>query len=145
MKHATLALLAALAFAGVSSNAVTAHELDNSPAVTPGLIVREDAQGNREVFKASGATQVENAETAAAANASFLTEANRIADVSPGTELDRASSSESWCYWYAPSYPGYYYYTYSTYRYGNPYYVSYYPTYYYNAYGYRYYYYWYRY
>ena len=144
MKLTHVALLFASVLAVCAVHYAHAGELDNSPAFTHGLIVRVNAQGAREVFKADLAAQVENASDAVAANTQFVTEANRVAHVVAGSELDRTSSSEAWCYWHAPAYYGGYYYTYN---YGYAYNIGYYPTYYTGAYygGYQYYYYWYHY
>jgi hypothetical protein len=143
MKHIFFALLLACAAPAM------AGELDANTHFSHGLIVRVNAQGAREVFKADVTSQVETADDAVAANAKFLKDANRIAQVSPGSELDRTSSSEAWFYWYAPAYTGYYYYTYNyvapavAYYPAYTYSIAYYPTYTINAYGYQYYYYWY--
>ena len=128
----------------VAGTNVRASELDpvvNAPA---GVIVRENADGVKAVYKAELGTFVQNAEQAQDANREFVKSANRINDVANGTELDNTSSNESWCYWtsYSPTYyyrsysP--YYYTYNYYGYSNYYYPSYRYTY--SGYTYTYYY-----
>ena len=114
-------------------------ELD--PQVAPEeLIVRVDAQGNREVFKVVAKSNVENDQAAAEAVASFVKAANKVSTVVAESELDRVSSTDSWYYCYNPYFSYGYNYGYSYYGY-NYYYTPYYSYNYgyYNYYYYRYY------
>lgn len=96
----------------LASGSVFATELDPvSPAQE--IIVREDAQGNREVFKVSSKLGVEDAASAEAAIKSFVTTSNKVNNVVPASELDRVTSTEAWYYWgwnYACNWYGYSYY-----------------------------------
>ena len=134
----TFLILASSAFSLATATATFAGELDNTVGAAPqGLVVRVDASGNREMFKADMTTKVTDEATAADTNTRFVKNENRIAKVAPASELDRSTSTEAWYYWYAPSYMGSYYYSYwsSSYRY------TYYPCYNWYARGYSYYYY----
>jgi len=111
------------------SMASYASELDPTPARPNSVVVREDAQGNREVFKAD-LTDAVTTDAQAAAALQVLTDANKVT-VLPGSELDQGSSQEAWYYWnygygygyngyssyYGYSYRGYSYYYYPTYSY----------------------------
>ena len=131
LSFVSLMMLAAPAFAG---------ELDRATAGAPqGVIVRVDASGNREVFKADLSAKVASDKTAQDAVTKFINADNRIAKVSPSTELDRTSSNEAWYYWNNPNYYSSYY-SYSYYNYS----YNYYPCYNWNYSNYSYYYYWYR-
>lgn len=138
---------AALALAGF---AAFAGELDlpNGQKLPQGIVVRVDANGNEEVFKADGA-KVTNDASAKAVVDSFVKVENKIAISSAKGELDQGSSSPAWfwggrgwgCGYYGYGCGGYYnyggyYYNYYGYNY------NYYPCYGYNygGYGYRYYY-----
>jgi hypothetical protein len=115
---------AALALAVVAFGA-QANELDPTPAQRPtALVVRTDAAGKSEVFKADLVASVANDAQALAA-AQSLSDANKV-QPKLGSELDNDSSSEAWYYWggyygysYAYSYRswGYNYYYYPTYSY----------------------------
>lgn len=133
MKIFTTAL--ALSVFGLAAHA---NELDPVASLPSALVVRESADGQREVFKAQ-AVVTNDAQALQAAQA--LRTEDKIS-VKNGTELDQTSSQNSWCYWRNPYYSyGYYYGYYSS---GYSYY--YYPTYAYYGYGgYSYYYYYYRY
>ena len=139
MKLTTLSTLGILATALAALAApAMANELDHAAGSAPqALIVREDASGNREVFKANPQGQVTDAAAAEKVATQFATEANRIAQVMPSSELDRSASSEAWYSWYSPYYSGSYYYSYQSYNYS----WNYYPCYSWNWSSYRYYYY----
>ncbi len=131
-------------FAGFS--AAQATELDPKPAQRPSaLIVREDANGQRVVFKSDLSTAVNSDEAAVQALAK-LDASKQVATRS--SELDDGSSTEAWYSYYGSTYGygynyGYnynYYYGYRPYGYYNTYY--YYPTYSYYYGSYRYSYYW---
>ena len=125
----------------MGSVAAFGGELDpNAPLAPQGLIVREDALGNREVFKAGFAQAVTDSQTAERAVADYIKSENLVANVRQGGELDQTTSQEAWYCWYNPYYSyGYYY---SNSWYGS--YYSYYPSYNYWYGGYNYsYYYWY--
>jgi hypothetical protein len=131
-----LALASASAFAG---------ELDRNPSasVPRGVIVREDAAGNREVYRSDLEAAPTTDAAAAEAVAIAVNPENRIANVIAGTELDRTSSTEAWYCWNTPYYYGGYNYAYTySYYYANTFY-NYQPFYNWYGYGYRYYYYWY--
>ena len=122
-----------------SVTATQAQELD--PQIVPEeIIVRVDAEGNREVFKVAVKNDVQNDEAAAEAIATFVNDSNKIVTVVADSELDRVSSTDSWYFYYYPYYSynysfGYNYYGYN-YNY-RPYYNYSYG--YYNYYYYRYY------
>jgi hypothetical protein len=124
MKFGQIAFALAMVFMGAT--AASAGELDSSAPVAPqGVIVRVDASGTREVFKANVTTQVSSDQAAAAAVSQFVSTENAVAKVSPASELDRTSSNEAWYYWYNPSYYSSYYYSYSYSNYS----YNYYPCY----------------
>jgi hypothetical protein len=102
-------VLAALIAFGTFTSPAVAGELDGvtQGSAPQGLIVRVDASGNREVFKAGGA--VANDADAAQAVATFVKNENLIAHVASASELDRSSSSEAWFFWPGSSYYGYSY------------------------------------
>ena len=135
--------LGSLAIALTSLNfgtAAQAGELDQGGVSAPrGLIVRVDASGNREAFKADYAAKVSDDSAAAEAAAEFAHDQNRVTPVAAAGELDRTSSSEAWFYWSAPTYFGGYTYSYWNYGYS----WNYYPCYRWNWGSYSYYYYWY--
>ena len=133
----TLACLAGL----MAATTAFAGELDSAVSSAPqGLVVRVDAQGNREVFKADSAAKVTSDATAEAVAAEYAVAAHQVAKIAPASELDRTTSSEAWYYWYAPTYYGSYYYTYWNTGYS----WNYYPCYRWYWQGYNYfYYYWY--
>jgi len=121
-----------------------ASELDPVVALPGALIVRENAQGQQEVFKA-GDVAVKSDADALAAIAKFATKDNRVSNLAQSQsagELDRVSSDESWCFWWSGSsyrtYSYHSYSSYSSYRYVNYYYPSY--NYSYGGYSYSYYY-----
>lgn len=132
----------ALAIASLYAAApATAGELDRAVSSAPqGLIVRVDASGNREVFKAELSAPVASDAVAAKVAAQFATEANRVSSLAPASELDRSSSSEAWYYWPSSSYLGGYSYSYWSYGYS----WNYYPCYSWNWSNYSYYYYYWR-
>jgi hypothetical protein len=132
----TLLIAACAAFASAGA---FAGELDNVSG-PQGLIVRQDAQGNREVFKAALSTNVASQAQAAQAIVEFVKPENQISSVQVGTELDQATSINSWYCGYNPYYANYGYYSYA-YYYGYNQYSYYYPYYGYNYGGYNYYYY----
>jgi hypothetical protein len=138
MKYGKIAMAIVSTLLATSAVTASAGELDGTTAAPHGIIVRVDANGNREVFKADMAARVASDKSAADAASQFVTDANRVAQVTPASELDRTSSTEAWCYWYAPSYYGSYYYSYYSYNYS----WNYYPSYSWNWYNYSYYYYW---
>jgi hypothetical protein len=137
MKRLIVSLFLALSVPALAS------ELDGSPSGAPrGVIVREDGQGRREVFRADLAAPTTDDEAATAAAVATRPE-NLIANVRPSSELDRASSTEAWYSWYNP-----YYYGGFTYQYAYSYWYSntnffYRPCYNWFGYGYHYSYYWY--
>lgn len=144
MKLIRLFAASALILGAVSASA---NELDPvAPNAPEALIVRENAQGEREIFKAGLKAEVNDAAAAKKAVENFVTNDNRVQDIQQGTELDQVSSDDSWHYWYDYSYSyrpySYTYYTYNCYNGGYRYVYSYRPvTYSYYSYGYRYYYY----
>ncbi len=123
-----------------SLTAFASDELDAIGA-PHGLIVREDAKGNRVVFKANVEKAVKSDASAEAALATFVTPENKLAKVDATSELDQTSSNGAWYYgyYYYPTYFSPYYYSYY-YSYS---YYNYYPSYayYYGGYNYSYYYY----
>lgn len=113
-------LLTALAlFACVS---VHATELD--PATAPNeIIVREDAHGNREIFKVNSHVNVNDKASAAEAIENFVVADNKVTSVVRHGELDRTSSTEAWYFWnnwYGCNWGGYpvYYQQYYSWNYG---------------------------
>lgn len=132
----------ASAFLAFSVSASLVQAAGNPPK---GLLVREDAQGNRVVFRADEAAKVSNTQDAEKAIQALAVDANRVTPVAKD-ELDQVTSQEAWYYYYYPTYPSYgyypygYYYNYSCYWYGS--YYNYYPYYYYPWGGYSWYYYW---
>ncbi|MGK5082779.1 hypothetical protein WDW37_05685 [Bdellovibrionota bacterium FG-1] len=130
----TMFILSTLGAASVFASS----ELDRTSAAAPhGLVVRKDASGTVEFFKADVSAKVNSDAQASEAATQFAKDENRIAKVAPSSELDRSSSSEAWYYWYAPSYIGSYYYSY--WRAGYTW--NYYPSYSWYSRGYSYYYY----
>lgn len=136
MKKSAIAILGLFVAAGAM-----ASELDApAPADVPNaLVVRVDASGKREVFKANLKAAVKSDEAAQEALAA-VADANRITPKA-GSELDKTSSQEAWCYYYNPYYYGSYSYGYSYAYYGYSYWYR--PTYSYCGGAYSYYYYWY--
>ena len=134
----TLSLLVLGTILTVTGAQAQVGELD--PQVIPQeIIVRVDAQGNREIFKVAVKSDVKTDEAAADAVATFVKENNKVQTVVAESELDRTTSKDSWYYYYTPSY----YYNYN-YNFGYNYYgynYNYTPYYYYNYGYYNYYYY----
>lgn len=110
----------------ITVGAVNAQtELDPSIAAIPSeIIVREDAHGNREVFKVAEKSDVSDAKSAIEAINIFVKADNKVSTVVAESELDHVSSTEAWYYFFNNSWFGFNY----TYNYG------------YNFYGYNYYY-----
>jgi hypothetical protein len=106
---------------------VFATELD--PQTAPAeIVVREDAQGNREVFTVSESMNVADAASAEAVVATYVEKAAPLAGIVAESELDRTTSKNSWYYWYGNFNWGYNWnwgYTYNCYGY-NYYYRPYY-------------------
>ena len=125
-----------LGLASLTALSASANELDAIGA-PQGLIVRQDAVGNREVFKANFDQAVTNTASAKLAVEKFVTAENLIGAVQSASELDQTSSQGAWCSNYNNSYYGSYYYSYY-YSYS---YYNYYPSYGYSYGGYSYYYY----
>jgi hypothetical protein len=138
MKLSSLFVLVAM----TSVAGAYAGELDPSPAnVAPsGLIVQTDGNGNSQVFKADGISQVSDATAAQTAVATYVTPANQISSVVPESELDRASSVQAWYYWYNPTYNPYCSYNYGYNYYGYNYFYHPFYNWYYGGYNYYYYY-----
>ncbi len=113
-----------------------ASELDPQVNVPQEIIVREDLNGKREVFKVSQKTEVSDADSAMAAVETFVTTENKVSSVIPQGELDRTTSTEAWYYYYMPTW---YSYNYGYYYGGFNYYYR--PYFYYNFGYYNYYYY----
>ncbi len=110
-------ILCSIAFAlAATFSTAQATELDQVHGAAPqGLIVRTDAQGNREVFKASA--EVANQAAAEQLAPALTTTENKVQDVKAQSELDRESSNEAWFYYwnnwnwcYGYNYFGYTYY-----------------------------------
>jgi hypothetical protein len=125
-----------IGLASLTALSASAGELDAIGA-PQGLIVREDAQGNREVFKADVAAPVTDSKSAEFALKSFVKPENLIKAVKPSSELDQTTSEGAWYsnynnYYYSSYYYSYYYSSYS---------YNYYPCYGYSYGGYSYYYY----
>jgi hypothetical protein len=89
-------LIGAALFFSMSAGA---QELDPKVVLVPEIIVREDAQGNREVFKVSEKVDVKDATDAVNAINSFVKPKNKIAKVILASELDQTSSTEAWYFW----------------------------------------------
>ncbi len=107
-----------------------AHELDRVQSAPQGLIVREDAQGNKEFFRDNGTVKITSEAAAAELAKTAAVDSNKIA--APAielSELDRTTSNEAWFYywgagwgwggygWGYPSYYGLYYGGYYNYYY----------------------------
>jgi hypothetical protein len=144
-------LIPALVLA-VSGFGAQASEFDNeipsaeeigAPAA---LIVREDAEGNRSVFRADKLPKKLKSKKARLAFAKKIAadEANLVETPETASEFDSSSGREAWSWGYYPR-GGYYYnyWYYSSYSYSYYNYYSYYPTYSYSWSGYRWYYYYY--
>ena len=126
-------LLAAL----LISVSAQATELDPTPVSVPQeIVVREDASGNREVFKVADQIGVSDVTSAVAVVENYVTAENKVSAVVAEGELDRVSSTEAWYYW---GYSNWYGYNYSYNYYGRSY--NYRPYYSYNYLSYNYYYY----
>ena len=116
-----------------------ASELDPVVNQVPqGLVVKIAPDGKREVFKTNLSQGIVTDDKAAAESLDpAVKPENKIESVTPGSELDRVSSEDSW-HWYwdhcGSSNNGYYHYGYS---YGGSYY-NYYPSYSYYSGGYQY-------
>lgn len=128
MKALSLLVLgAAMTFTGAYAQD---GELD--PQIAPQeIIVRVDAQGNREIFKVAVKSDVKDDASAASVIATFVKAENKVdASISLG-ELDQTTSTDSWYFYYNPYYSygynfGYNYYGYNynyrpyyNYNYGN--------------------------
>jgi hypothetical protein len=99
MKSFLLPLALFLAF---TASAVQASELDPGTPGSPvpqGLIVRINADGVADVFRAAGTESVTDQTSAAAAAAVFVQPANQIQNVKPLSELDKVSSDGACYYW----------------------------------------------
>ncbi|HXH76184.1 MAG TPA: hypothetical protein VNJ08_14535 [Bacteriovoracaceae bacterium] len=122
------------------SASVQATELDPSTANIPQeIVVREDAQGNREVFKVAPKANVGDADAAVAVVENFVKASNKVSTVVAAGELDRTSSTEAWYYYYNFNVGYNYGYNYSYNWYGSNYNYSPYYSYNYGHYNYYYY------
>jgi hypothetical protein len=82
------------------SASVQATELDPTPVGAPNeIIVREDASGNREVFKVAQQVGVTDDEAAIAVIENYVTADNKVETLVAESELDQVSSTEAWYYW----------------------------------------------
>lgn len=116
-------LLAIAATGVLMVSTATAGELDRVQSAPQGLIIREDAQGNKEVFRDNGA-KVTDAAALEKAVSNSVVEGNKIAKVVKESELDRTTSSEAWFWGWGwgygygwGNYYGYYYGGYANYYY----------------------------
>ncbi len=125
-----------IALASLTALSASANELDAIGA-PQSLIVREDALGNREVYKADVTAPVADAQSAKLALQTFVVPANLLAAVANSSELDQTTSNGAWCSNQNNNYYSSYYYSYY-YSYS---YYNYYPCYGYSSGGYSYYYY----
>ncbi len=102
----------------MSVGTTVASELDPQIMVPQEIIVREDASGNRQVFKVSDKKEVSDADSAIKAIDTFVTAENQVTSVLAENELDRTTSTEAWYYYYTPRWYGYNYgYYYGGYNY----------------------------
>ncbi|MBS1983928.1 MAG: hypothetical protein JST16_07125 [Bdellovibrionales bacterium] len=112
-------------------------DLPNGEALPTGIMVRTDANGNREVFQTKMSDAVKTDAQAVAAIEGFAKDSNKL-DVATGSnELDN-SSTAAWYWWPTYGY-GYGYYGYNYYGYNYFYQPCY--SYYYGGFNYAYYYY----
>lgn len=137
MKKSLLMLAATVGV--MLATTANANEWDRVNAAPQGLVVRIDAQGNREVFRAD-APKATTEEAAQEIAKTAVDEANKISDIKVykrESEYDAPGiTKEAWYYYWGWGWGSYYYpYYWGYYGYYNSWY---YPSYYWNWGGYRY-------
>jgi len=90
-----------LSFVALATLCLNVYATELDPSVAPAeIVVREDAQGRREVFTVTETVNVQNDATAQEIVANYVEKAQPIANVVAESELDRSTSTNSWYYWW---------------------------------------------